>query len=203
MNVNKMMSDKLVASPQGTAYWSKVNTVVDDNNGKLNFQISVEFDADTEAKMKKYCNGLIEKAKAMPEFDGKKWRNEPYMPYHTSDDGQTLFKFKTAAFVKDRTTGEDVKKVIPVVDVKKNKRLDVKTAIGNGSKVRIAFKPGVYWSTASSNGLNLYLESIAVDDLVKYGSGDDFSVFGITLDEESEESDGIVNAIDDDEEVPI
>lgn len=197
MNINKMLSEKSMVTPKGTAYWAKVNTVYDDYNEKPNYQILVKFDTDAEAKMKKLCDDLIAKAKALPEFDGKKWRNEPYVPYHEDKDGKLLFKFKTSAFFKNRETGEDVRKYIPVVDVKKRQRLGNDVAIGNGSTVRVSFFPGVYWSASSSNGINFYLNKIAVDDLVEFGgAGDDFSEFGVTLNDD-------MSDFETDEEVPI
>lgn len=204
MNINKMLSKKPLVSPVGTAYWAKVNNVYDNYNDKPNYQISVHFDAENEAKVKKMCRDFIEQAKKLPEFEGKRWRNEPYIPCHEDKDGNLLFKFKTSAFGKDRE-GNEYRKYIPVFvaigDTKTCKKLGNDKAIGNGSEVKLHFTPGVYWSSSNSNGVNLYLTDIMVTKLVEFGGAtDDPSDFGYTLvDDDAEPMDESFS----DEEVPI
>lgn len=205
MNINKMLAEKNMVSPCGTAYWAKVNSEIDDNNGKLTYQIALHFEPETEAKMKKLCDDLLAKAKGMKEFEGKTWMREPYMPYYTDKkNGQLMFKFRTSAFYKKRSTGEEVQKYIPVFvaigDTQTCKKLGRDKSIGNGSEATVQFMPGAFWSAANSNGLNFYLNEVMVKKLVEYNGADgDPSGFGYTLvDDDAEPMSAAY-----DEEVPI
>lgn len=178
-------------SPKGKAMWAKINSRIDEYEGKKKYSIDVIFDKDGEQKMLKVINDALDEAKNSPEYSGKVWRNDTdRLSYHPETDkdgnetGNLVFHFQTKAFMTDRETGEEVQKIIPVFSNEEKRKLNKDESIGNGSVVRIKFTPSAYWMNKSSNGINLYLSKIVVDKWVKFGGGDDdFSEFGIGTDD--------------------
>ena len=178
-------------SPKGKAMWAKINSRIDEYEGKKKYSIDVIFDKDGEQKMLDVINHALDEAKNSPEYSGKVWRNDTdRLSYHDEVDkdgnetGNLVFHFQTKAFMRDRETGEEVQKIIPVFSNEEKRKLNKDESIGNGSVVRIKFTPSVYWMNKSSNGVNLYLSKIVVDKWVKFGGGDDdFSEFGIGTDD--------------------
>lgn len=178
-------------SPKGKAMWAKINSRIDEYEGKKKYSIDVTFDHDGEQKMLKVINDALEEAKNSPEYSGKVWRNDTErLSYHPETDkdgnetGSLVFHFQTKAFMTDRETGEEVQKIIPVFSNEEKRKLNKDESIGNGSMVRVKFTPSAYWMNKSSNGINLYLSKIVVDKWVKFGGGDDdFSEFGIGTDD--------------------
>lgn len=178
-------------SPKGKAMWAKINSRIDEYEGKKKYSIDVTFDHDGEQKMLKVINDALEEAKNSPEYSGKVWRNDTErLSYHPETDkdgnetGNLVFHFQTKAFMTDRETGEEVQKIIPVFSNEEKRKLNKDESIGNGSVVRVKFTPSAYWMNKSSNGINLYLSKIVVDKWVKFGGGDDdFSEFGIGTDD--------------------
>lgn len=178
-------------SPKGKAMWAKINSRIDEYEGKKKYSIDVIFDKDGEQKMLKVVNDALDEAKNSPEYSGKVWRNDTdRLSYHPETDkdgnetGSLVFHFQTKAFMTDRETGEEVQKIIPVFSNEEKRKLNKDESIGNGSMVRVKFTPSAYWMNKSSNGINLYLSKIVVDKWVKFGGGDDdFSEFGIGTDD--------------------
>lgn len=178
-------------SPKGKAMWAKINSRIDEYEGKKKYSIDVIFDKDGEQKMLKVVNDALDEAKNSPEYSDKVWRNDTdRFSYHPETDkdgnetGSLVFHFQTKAFMTDRETGEEVQKIIPVFSNEEKRKLNKDESIGNGSMVRVKFTPSAYWMNKSSNGINLYLSKIVVDKWVKFGGGDDdFSEFGIGTDD--------------------
>lgn len=199
-NINVNLTEKPMVSLPGKAHWVKVNTRYDEFEGKRKYKLALSFDKENEAKMKKICDGYLAMAKANTEFQGKKWSADATTGYKEQEDGTLYFFFQTNAFYKDRNTGEEVQKVIPVVDTVRRVQLDKDVAIGDGSVVRVLYQPSAYYASARANGINLYINKIAVDKLIEYkGGASDFSEFGIDLAENDVAGDFDVA----DEEIPI
>ena len=199
-NINVNLTEKALVSLPGTAHWVKVNTRYDEFEGKRKYKLALSFDKENEAKMKKICDDLLEAAKANDKFDGKKWSADATTGYKEQEDGKLYFFFQTNAFYTDRQTGEEVQKVIPVVDTVRRVQLDKDVAIGDGSIVRVLYQPSAYHASARANGINLYIVKLAVDKLIEYkGGAADFSEFGVELEQKDVAGDFDVT----DEEVPI
>lgn len=200
MNINVNLTDKPMVSLAGKAVWPKINTRYDEFEGKKKYKLSLEFeDKEDEAKMKKICDDLLEAAKANAKFEGKKWSADATTGYKEREDGSLLFNFQTTAFYKDRQTGEEKQKFIPVLDTVHGCPLDKDVAIGEGSVVRVLYQPSAYWSSTRANGVNLYIMQLAVDKLVRYnGGGIDYDAFGVTPQAEENPFDA-----DSDEEIPV
>lgn len=187
--INKSYSP--LVTPKGTAHWCKVNSAIDEYEGKRKYTVDLTFDKADEKKMVDAINKVYEEAKNSPEYAGKAWRDDTErLSYHPEVDrdgnetGKLIFHFQTRAFMTDRETGEEVQKIVPVFSVEETRKLGKDDAIGNGSIIRVKFTPSSYWMNKSSNGINLYISKIVVDKWVKFGGGDnDFSEFGIGTDD--------------------
>ena len=202
--IKKAMSEKSLVSPKGYALWCKVGKRIDEYEGKKKLVVNMYFDDETEKKMKKLCDKYLADAKNSDEFQGKNWRpgNDRcgYEIREIKVDGEkkekALFKFWTGATTTD-DSGETRKKVLPIFSVEQNKKLNpYETEIGNGSEIRVSFRPEAYWTSRDSNGISLYLNKMVVDKLVTF-SGDSFDEFGIKMDDDNGDFG------EDDEDVPI
>lgn len=200
-NVISKMYPTMVSPMGGKAMWMKVNSTIDEYEGKKRYTVQVVFDdKTTEAKFKKVCDDLLAQAKAEPEFKDKKWRaGNDRCGYKEMDDGSLQFSFQTGAFYKDKDTGEEVQKFIPVLDARTRKKIANDVKFGNGTELRIAFSPMAYWMTRESNGLNLYMNKIVIDKLIEYGNTDDFSEFGIEMASEADN----FNEFAEEEDIPV
>ena len=199
-NIISKRFDSAVTPSGGKAMYAKLNSRVDEYEGKRKYTVDLVFDdKDVENRMKKFCDDTLQKAKESDEFKDKKWRtgDDLRCGYSEFKDGKLHFRFQTGAYYKDKESGEEVRKYIPIIDTKKKKKVANDVSIGNGSEMRISFFPMAYWMTKDSNGLNLYINKIAVDNLIEFGNSDDFSEFGIELDEVEDDNFAA------DDEVPI
>ena len=191
--------DTAITPAGGKAMFAKINSRVDEYEGKRRYVVDLVFDdKDAEARMKKFCDDTLAKAKEADEFKDKKWRTGDDLRggyYLYEKDGKLHFKFQSGAYFKDKETGEDVRRYIPMINTKTKKKVGHDVSLGNGSEIRISFTPMAYWMTKDANGVNLYINKIAVDNLIEYNGSDDFSEFGI----DSIEDDDTFS----DEEVPI
>ena len=201
--VKKSMSDKSVVSPKGYAMWCKVGKRIDDYEGKKKLVVNMYFDDDTEKKMKKLCDKYLADAKDADEFKDKKWRpgNDRcgYEMREIKVGGKNvekaLFKFWTNAMSEDED-GNAKKKILPIYSAEKKRTINpYETEIGNGSEIRVAFRPEAYWTSRDSNGISLYLNKMVVDKLVEYEGDSGFDEFGIDT--------GNDGFDDDDEDAPI
>ena len=206
--IKKVMSEKSLVSPKGYALWVKVGKRVDEYEGKKKLVVNMYFDDATEAKMKKLCDKFLSDAKKSEEFKGKNWRPSNdrcgyeirNIKVNGEEQEKALFKFWTGATVTDPDTDEVRKKVVPIYSVERKKKINpYEVDIGNGSEIRVAFRPEAYWTSRDSNGVSLYLNKMVVDKLVEYGGDNSFDEFGISVDED--ENEGFDS--DEDEEVPF
>lgn len=206
--IKKVMSEKSLVSPKGYALWVKVGKRVDEYEGKKKLVVNMYFDDATEAKMKKLCDKFLSDAKKSEEFKGKNWRPSNdrcgYEIRNIKVDGEeqekALFKFWTGATVTDPDTGDVRKKVVPIYSVERKKKINpYEVEIGNGSEIRVAFRPEAYWTSRDSNGVSLYLNKMVVDKLVEYNGDSSFDEFGIKMDEDENEG---FNSVED-EDIPF
>ena len=173
-------------SPMGKCEWAKVNTVVDEFNGKRNYSIQLEVD-NPQAFLAE-LKGYYEEGKQDAKFAGTKFNDKKAVFGEKElEDGRTVFIFKTSAFYTDKQ-GNEVQKVVPVFN-RYGQRIDM-TKIGNGSVVQISYTPMVY-NKLGNQGLFLALNQVLVKDLVEFGGEEP----AFTFDEFTGESD--------DEEIPV
>jgi hypothetical protein len=178
---------KIMAKPikmnteTGFAIYPKVNTVVDTYDGKeTGYTVQMKFNKEYQDKLIGELNKIFNDAQGSKDFEGKKWSAEPSLGFAERENKETkemetIFKFHTKHTYKDKDSGEELKKIVPIFDAKGNRMPD-DTALGHGSLLKISFSPTPFHLSAKNNGVTLYLNAIQVIDLVEYQAG--FGSFG-------------------------
>ena len=165
-------------SAEGTAMWAKVNTQVDEYEGKeTGYTINVYFDDAYTKELEKTFAKMIKEAQSGKDYlkkngDPKEWRPVPRVPVKKDDDGNKYVVFKTR-----HIDSEGNRKYVKIFD-KANKDLGTDITIGNGSKVVINFSPSIYYLTSENNGIKCYLNAIQVKDLKTFSGGDSGESYG-------------------------
>jgi len=148
------------------------------------FSLTLILDADATAILKSKLKDDLEDAReyAQEEF-GKLKRatreklgdltfNALCEPEYDKDDeptGNYRWKFKTGAFLKDKTTGKKRARSVPVFD-SMNQRVTLKEEPGNGSAVCVSFTTAPYFVEGQGmGGLSLFLNALQVVRLNKHG----------------------------------
>ena len=89
-----------------------------------------------------------------------------------NETGNFLWRFKTAAFMKDKLTGKKKQRLIPVFD-SIGQPVKLKDELGNGSIVRVAFTTNPYFVEGQGmGGLSLYLSAVQLLKLEQFGQRD-------------------------------
>ena len=133
-----------------------------DDNGVYSCQVA--FTGADAKEMVKLIDGLMEDANK----NGKVAKRKAQPPY-TIEDKTLVVKFKNKARITSRS-GEVFEKTIKIFDAQ-NKAVTEPLFMGEGSVVRIAFKPYCWSVAALGNGCTLQLEMVQVIDLVKREQG--------------------------------
>lgn len=133
-----------------------------DDNGVYSCQVA--FTGDAAKKMKKVIDELM----AESASKNKKVKKAAQPPY-TIEDKMLVVKFKQKARIVTR--GGDVwEKEVKIFDAK-NKKVEEPLFMGEGSTVRVAYKPYLWQVAALGCGCTLQLEMVQVIDLVKREAG--------------------------------
>lgn len=90
-------------------------------------------------------------------------------PPYTIEDKTLVVKFKNKAKITSRS-GEVFEKSVKIYDAQ-SKLVDVPLFIGEGSTVKVAFKPYCWSVAALGNGCTLQLEMVQIIDLVRREQG--------------------------------
>lgn len=161
-----------MTTAKGTAQWFKVNTTVNEFQGKeQGYEAPVLFDEKETKRLVELAKRTLKEAQESPDFQDnkgkpKKWMNEPFMPFSTDENGKTTFRFKCSHLLKD----SEERRYVPVFDAK-GTPIGHDVAIGNGSIVKVNFSPSAYHVNANVNGVKFFLNAIQVIDLVTFGNG--------------------------------
>ena len=147
---------------KGKAYWAKIRTPETYNGKPVGFSMQVLMPDENLAKMKAYFED-----KCKEEFAGKKMLGDITMPIKTTDDGLEMVKVKTKHVYKDKATGVEKPKVIPVYN-EYGELIPEDVLIGNGSDVEVVVNPKLYYESTKKWGVRLYLQCLMVTNLVKY-----------------------------------
>ena len=78
-----------------------------------------------------------------------------------------MVKVKTKHVYKDKATGVEKPKVIPVYN-EYGELIPEDVLIGNGSDVEVVVNPKLYYESTKKWGVRLYLQCLMVTNLVKY-----------------------------------
>ena len=170
-------------SPKGKASYPKLWTPDRfDEKSEAYYKINVQFSREDTKKLLTLAQKELEKGKNADQFKGKKWAEEPNMPYKEDDNGDVTFTFHTKAEIVDKKTKEIIAK--PPVTVFDAKNQPYKGKFGSGSTVRIAFSPTAYNSSIKVNGVGFYLNAVQLLELVEFGGAREASFYGFEADED-------------------
>lgn len=148
-------------------------------------------------------NNLMQEAQTIWEefketLKNKKFAAEPNMGSFREDDkGDASVKFVTNAHIVTKA-GKEIDKVVPVFDgAERPVTRKIKSSIGNGSVVDVAYQLFPYYNTSKNFGVSFRLQAVQLLKYVPYGNGQDASSFGFKKHEGAFDS---TSVIDDDEE---
>ena len=172
-----MANQKKYVTVSGKALYPYLKTPEVFEGHEIGYTIKVVFGLEDTKKLQKFLLDELEKAKELPEFDGKHWSKDPSIGMGETKSGDTFFRFKKANSFVSKRTGEKVVTSVPIFDAEGTplpKNLDV----GNGSTVKVAFSLYPFNKTKAVQGLSLRLEAVQVLDLVAPVNSVDASSFG-------------------------
>lgn len=113
------------------------------------------------------------------EKNQKRMVGEPnFGSYREDDNGDVTIKFVTNAVITTKS-GKTLEKVVPVFDGHgKPVSAKIKSTIGNGSEVVVAYQLFPYWNTSKNFGVSFRLDAMQLLKYIPYGAGADASTFG-------------------------
>ena len=148
-------------------------------------------------------NKLMQEAQPIWEefketLKNKKFAAEPNMgSYREDDKGDTSVKFVTNAHIVTKA-GKEIDRVVPVFDgMERPVSRKIKSSIGNGSVVAVAYQLFPYYNTSKNFGVSFRLQGVQLLKYIPYGNGQDASSFGFKKQENAFDA---TSVIEDDEE---
>lgn len=174
----------------GTAYWAHVQKPEEYNDSPIGYSIVVDLEDDEKlAKLQVHLTSVFnDEAKAQGwQLDPKTTLNLP-IKENTTANGETreCIKAKTKHEYQNKTTGEIVKRSVPIFD-QYGEPAPKGTLIGNGSKVQINCTPHCYMINRKNFGVTLRLNAVCVFELVEYSAGErNANSYGFSIKEKSE-----------------
>ena len=158
-------------TPQGSAKYFKVNTVINEYEGQVTGYVANVYFSEADTKtLVAFVDKAIADAKASKEFTNAKsgkpvtWRQNPRVPYKTDEDGKTYFLFKKSHLDKDGN-----RQYVPMFD-SQNKPMKNDVTVGNDSIVQMSYTPNVYHKNEDVNGVKFFLNAVRVVKLETYDS---------------------------------
>lgn len=174
----------------GTAYWAHVQKPEEYSGSQIGYSIVVDLEDDEKLEKLQVhlANVFNEEAKEQGwKLDPKTTLNLP-IKENTTANGETreCIKAKTKHEYQNKTTGEIVKRSVPIFD-EYGEPAPKGTLIGNGSKVQINCTPHCYMINRKNFGVTLRLNAICVFELVEYSAGErNANSYGFSIKEKSE-----------------
>lgn len=150
---------------KGKAFWAKVRTPETYQGMPVGYSVQVEMPEENLKKMVAY---FTDKCKN-EHFVDKKCDGEITLPIKTDANGKTTVKVKTKHYYVEKSTGKQVKKVIPIYN-EYGEIIPEDVLIGNGSDVEVACNVKYFYDGAKKWGVRLYLQSMMVTNLVQYST---------------------------------
>lgn len=158
-NVSKMPNypGPLEITPKGIAVFPRIRKPDVFQNEVVGYTIRVKLTPEEIKLYEQKFDALIKEALRLPEFQGKNF-SRPLLPIAQEKDGSCSLKFKSKCSFFDRNNQEH-KIHINVYDAKKN-LIDNEEEIPNGSIVKVAFTPRVFWSSSIVYGVKLSINAV-------------------------------------------
>ena len=180
-NINNIFDIKTIVTPKGTAMWSHLDKPEIYKDKVVGYTITFVLSKADAEDLQKELESILEEAKKNPTFKGRVWSPAPLMGMKEDADGNIVFKFKKKTHYEDKQ-GVTHPLSVPVFDSVGN-QMDPAIVIGNGSIIKVAFKPVPFNNNRNINGLSLRLEAVQVLDLKEYGKGTGIDMYGFQKEE--------------------
>ena len=164
---------KTVTTAVGKVYFPRLFVPGEFEGQSTGFTVDVVFEPDEEKRLIKLAEETLQEGKNDPQFKGKKW-TRPFLPNTKTekDDevfkGATKFRFKKNDTYRDKSTGETKLSHPPAVFDMKGNPVTIDPNIGNGSLVRVAFKPQAYYASPTVHGVRFYMEAVQLVEVKPY-----------------------------------
>lgn len=170
-----------LTTAKGTAYWPYIfkpdTKWNEDGDYKIKFRLKGEDAVSLQKKIDGFLNDSVEQAKQKLEGKKIKKADPPYEEVLDDNDnptGELEFKFKQRAVIN--TKNGTMQKRVKVVDAK-GSPITNELKVGNGSTVKVAYDPNLYYTPTAGAGVSLRLVGVQIIDLVEYAN-DESNVFG-------------------------
>lgn len=144
-------------------------------------------------------NNLMQEAQMIWEefketLKNKKFAAEPNMgSYREDDNGDVSVKFVTNAHIVTKA-GKEIDKVVPVFDgAERSVTRKIKSSIGNGSVVAVAYQLFPYYNTSKNFGVSFRLQAVQLLKYIPYGNGQDASSYGFKKHEGAFDSTSVID----------
>ena len=189
---------------KGLAYWPHIFTpdtqFNSDGDYSVKFRVSGEDAINLQKKVDALGEESVQKAKTENPSKKIKLANVPYnevLDETGNPTGQLEFKFKQKAKIQTKNGPMDMK--VAVLDAK-GTPITEPVNMANGSEVKVAFEPNLYYVPSSGAGVSLRLKAVQIINLIEYESND----FGFGEEEgythDNNNNNGSDNAQEDNEE---
>lgn len=185
------MNDGII---NGKAYWSHLV-----ETEKFNGQDTNKFSITLIPSVEDLNNIIAEAETVFEEFKeqnlkGKKMMGEPnYGSLKEDDDGNSTLKFNTTAHIRTKS-GKEFDKTVPVFDgMNRQVSKKIKSTIGNGSVVAVAYSFWPYYNTSRNFGVSFRLEAVQLLKYVPYGNGADADSFGFKTNSNAFDASSVVD----------
>jgi len=162
-----MQIAKKYTSPFGKAVYPHLNKADVRFKAEGEFKVDLEVDGDEASELKLLINHLAEESlKQAQEKAGKKSIKKAQLPFK-EEDGKVIFKFKMKASGTNKKTGDSFKQRPALFDSELKPINPEETLIWGGSKLRVSWKPLLWFTPMLGAGVSLKLQSVQVKELVE------------------------------------
>ena len=189
---------------KGEAYWAYIFSPDTKYNPDGDFKLKFRAKGDAALRLQEKVDSLVKQSleKAKEENKGKKIKQAepPYQEVYNDNDeptGELEFSFKQKAVIP--TKNGPMKKRVMVVDAKGN-TITEQLKVGNGSVVKVAFDPNLYFTPTAGAGVSLRLTGVQIIELKEYESGNSLGFGEEEGYEFSNNKNGSQNATEEDNE---
>ena len=168
--------NKTIITQAAPTYYPKIFTPGTYQGENTGYTLDLRIDDPNEqARLTEIAERALEEAKTNdPLFKGKSWKR-PFYPWTETEQADPIYKgelrwrFKKNGEYKEKDTGKTIIARPPTVfDAKGKPITDPNTIIGNGSIVRAAFRPYVYYASPTVHGVRFELEAVQILELKEW-----------------------------------
>jgi len=189
---------------KGEAFWAYIFAPDTKFNPDGDFKLKFRAKGDAAVKLQEKVDTLLKESleKAKEANKGKKIKqaDAPYHEVYNDNDeptGELEFTFKQKAVIP--TKNGPMKKRVMVVDAKGN-LITEHLKVGNGSVVKVAYDPNLYFTPTAGAGVSLRLTGVQIIELKEYEGGNSLGFGEEEGYEHKDNNNGSNDATDEDED---